>query len=1170
MKYLSRMTALLCALFVSAVMLGQNISIKCSDTPLKEVLRSIQSQSDYKFVYNGSLVDTERKISVNVENETIAKALEIIFKGSQVEYKILGNQITLSPKATSKQGQARSRINGKVTDNSGETLPGVYVRSASGATAVSNLDGAYEIDAADGEELFFSFLGMKEAKAVAALGRKLDVVMSPDVEYIENAVVTGYQTISKERATGSYKVVTQAQLEKPASSIAERLIGTTSGMQSTVDADGNVSFEIRGLTSLSTNAQPLLVVDGFAINDGFASINPNDVESISILKDAAAASIWGAKSANGVIVVTTKSGRNQDRGTVKVNFSAMMKYSPKIDWSYYNPVAATDDLIDFEMKAWNNGNGLFGSVYYLPNEDNYQSLTFMSKVYEYLNENRLGHLSDSEMNAKIDALRGIDNSGQIKKYLLQNPFTRQYNLNVSSRGERMTSTLSLLYEHSDKYQQGNADDKYNVGYRSVTKLFKWLDFNFAGNIAITNSSSNGISLSELASISPYQNLVDESGNLVKFYKYYGPNIKRYYEGLDFPYSDWTYNPIEEMRGRNNTTKRTSLRAQGGLAAHIIPGLDVESKFQYETISAEYRGISDETTYYTRQDINYASSWNHSTNVITPNRPSGSIMNMSGSEIDAYNWRNQISFNRSFGGDRHQVSAVAGTEMSSTVGRSVSYPTVYGYDDEKLTVGKFPNGVGGSGIYKLTDMQGYSITNPYTSSFSYSTDRYFSIYMNASYTFDRRYTISASARSDASNLITDDPAYRYSPFWSVGASWNAGREEFLSSLSWLDELKVRATFGYNGNVDRTTSFMPLISMGTTQNSYFQNYTASISSFGNPTLRWEKTGTLDLGVDFSLFGGKLFGKADVYNRNGKNLIVQVSIPAVNGTTSQKLNAAEMTNRGAEIELGSNLNIVGRDVIWSGNVNFAYNNNKITKLFKSSIQSYQLYMYTGTTSAYYEGYNANTLWSLQYKGMHNTGSETSPKMSPVVLGPEGELCDFLSWVTGGDPTTYLVNQGTVVAPFSMGLNGTFKIYDFDLSYSFTGKFGHVFRGFGYNYPYSYNVMPNKALTEMLASDGSDLALMPSFNGSEDRYYFWDRFYPYLDYLTQNAGHIRCQEINLAYRVPASLVSRLHISSAKVYLQGNNLFVISNNKWHEDPEYPLGTIRPSAAYTLGVNISF
>ncbi|MCF0165508.1 MAG: TonB-dependent receptor plug domain-containing protein, partial [Bacteroidales bacterium] len=547
MKNLSKFAALLCCLLISISAMGQNISIKCSDTPLKEVLKTIQSQSSYKFVYNGSLVDMDRKVSVDVENSDIEKILEQVFAGTQITYKIMGNQITLSPKAAARQG--KTKVTGTVKDNTGETLPGVYVKSASGVSAITNLDGIFEMEASDGEELAFSFMGMKDTSVNADIRRNMTVVMAPDIEYLENAVVTGYQTISKERATGSYNVIAKAQIEKPASSIAERLIGQTAGMQSTVSADGDVSFEIRGLTSLSTNAAPLLVVDGFAISDSFSSINPNDVESISVLKDAAAASIWGAKSANGVIVITTKSGRNLDKGSVKVDFSAMFKLSPKIDWKYYNPVASSSELVDFELKAWNNGNGIYGSAYYLPNEDNYQEYSRMSLVYQYLNENRLGYLSTSEMNAKIDALRNIDNSDQIKKYLLQNPFIHQYNLNVSSRGERMTNVLSLMYEHNDKYLKGNNSNKYNVGLRSTTKVFKWLDFNFNGNITVTDTQKNGIDLGTLAEISPYQELVDKDGNLVKFYQsLYGPTVQRYFEPLNFPYSDWKYNPIEEMRG----------------------------------------------------------------------------------------------------------------------------------------------------------------------------------------------------------------------------------------------------------------------------------------------------------------------------------------------------------------------------------------------------------------------------------------------------------------------------------------------------------------------------------------------------------------------------------------------------------------------------------------------
>ncbi len=1178
-KYLRRLALLLsCVILQSNVAFAQNITFKYSDTPLITVLKEIQKQTDYKFVYNNNLINVNQKVTVDVDKANINQVMSKLLADTGIDFKIIEKQITLSPKQFS-EGQ-RKNIVGLIYDEQGDPLPGVYVQSASGKTAVSDLNGNFSIPAGDKEMLTFSFLGMEKLTLAADSRRRMNVGMKSDMVALEDVVVTGYQTISKERATGSFNIVKGEQLEKPSVNIAERLIGTTAGVQSTVDADGGVSFEIRGQTSLLANAQPLLVVDGFPTQDSFSSINPNDVESVSILKDAAAASIWGARSANGVIVVVTKKGANAKKGDVKVDVSTMWKYSPKIDWSYANPLATSAETIEYETIGYGDGNGFFGSAYWMPAQDTYEDYSGMSLATTAMNEYKLGYISESEMKATLSKLAGQNNSDQIKKYMLDNPFTQQYNVNITSATERSTNVLSLMYEHQDKYLKCNSDNKYNVGYRTTVKLFKWLDFSFNGNFNQTNSINNATSYSDIAALSPYQMLANEDGSLIYDYAYaydyygynysgalYGPNIERHVPTGNFPYSDWKSNLISDRDGRDYRTRRTSVRAQAGLTFHIIDGLTFDSKFQYENIESYTKNINDESTIYVRYAVNTASTWDKTTNKVTANLPKGGIMNQSKSSVSSYNWRNQANFDRNFDGDKHQVSAIVGTEVSNIVNQGTNYSTTYGYNDDKLTVGTFPNGVGGSGNLRLYNWMGGTQTFGYTNSYSYKTERYFSLYANASYTFDKKYTISGSARTDASNLITDDPKYRYAPFWSVGLSWNATNESFMSEVDWLDRLVVRATYGYNGNVDRSTSFMPLINVSTTQNTYIQDFTASVSSYGNPTLRWEKTGTFDFGFDFSALKGKLFGKLDLYNKKGEDLVVSMSIPSVNGTSSQKMNAAEMTNRGVEVELGSSLNILDRDIVWNGSLNFSYNYNRIDKLFKTTYAAYELY--GGGTSAYVQGYDANTLWSFEYAGIRNVGTEANPKYRPVVQGTDGDVYDFTGW-TPGDGRDYLLHMGTKVAPFSLGFSSNFKIYDFNVSFMFTGKFGHVFNGYSFNYDSMTGGqgLPNKLYSEVVNADPNKMVPIPT--DGETRYYFWDRFYPYLDYLVQSANHIRCQEVSVSYNVPRRFLQHLRLSKATLYAQANNLFVITNNKYDEDPEYTLGSIKPTPSYTFGVNFTF
>ena len=789
-------------------------------------------------------------------------------------------------------------ITGQVTDQTGAPIVGVTVTikgSTTGTTTDPN--GNYRIQGSAEDILLFQCLGYNAQEMKIGQKTSMDIELLESIEHLEDVVVTGYQTISKERATGSFDIVNKAQIEKPSSNIASRLIGTVAGLTSTQDAYGNPVFEIRGRSSLSSSAtQPLLVVDGFAIEGGFESINPNDVESISILKDAAAASIWGAKSANGVIVITTKNARPEGGGTsVTVDYSGFLKVSPKLDLDYTLSQAPVNDVIDYEIKGFTS---MDSSIWY-HEESDYSG--GMSRVYELLTQNRLGHLSEADMNAQIDQYRKYNNHDQIKKYLFQNPIVHQENVSVNIATERSSNTLSAMYQNS---------------------------------------------------------------------------------------------------------------------------------------------------------------------------------------------------------------------------------------------------------------------------FSYTTDRYFSAFGNLSYTFDDRYTVSGSVRTDASNLITDDPKYRYAPFWSVGASWQIGKEKFMQDVAWVDALTLRATYGYNGNVDKSTTFKPLVNINTSPNVVTGEYTGSMSSYGNPTLRWERTGTWNIGVDFSLLRGKLFGKVDVYNKHSEDLIASVSLPSVQGTSTMKLNNGELLNKGIEMEVGSSLRI-SPNVSWTGTLTLSYNKNRIKSLAVEPSGAYTQAMSDGSSDGWMEGYDINTLWCYKYGGLQNVGSATSPVMKPTLVTKDGEYKTFDSW-PAGDPLDHAYDMGTLVAPWNMAISTSFRVYDFDISLIITGKFGHKFKRESFNYPgITGRSIPNSKYSEVVNCDPNEIVPLPQTE-TETRYYFWNRFFPYMSYLVESASHMRLQEFNVTYNVPQKAVRKIGLRSLQVYAQCNNPFNVYFNKYNEDPEYPRGSIRLQASYTFGIKCKF
>ena len=1020
----------------------------------------------------------------------------------------------------------------------------------------------YSITAKESDNLLFSCLGYEDTILPVGKSTVINVTMNEDSEELQSVVVTGYQTISKERATGSFDILSKNQIEKPTGNISSRLIGAAPGLSYSQDVYGNPTFLIRGESTFSAGTAPLVVIDGFPVESQFESLNPNDVESITILKDAAAASIWGAKSANGVIVITTKNASvaANDKPVVNVEYSGFYKVSPRLNLDYALSQASTSDIIDYEVNNYSR----WSADLFWPEESDYYGGNDV--VYNLLNEARLGHMSQSDAMAKINALRSVDNYDQIQEYLLQNASTHQENLSITIGTKRSQSAFSVLYQNDDRIEKLNQSKKLNVSFRNRTNLFKWLDFNINGTYNYTRSNNSGIGIPDL---SRFENIADANGNLIRYDGgIYLPYVERYVTPGSFPYEDWTWNPVEEAQNRNLMSYSTLARIQGGLTFKILKGLSIDTKAQYELIQGRSHNYYNENTFYVRDMVNEASTWDRTSGKVTQNLPSGGILSQSHNQTGILTLRAQANFNRTFA-EKHSFAAVAGVEGTDNVYQKWGHPNTYGYNDNTLTVGTFPNGPGGTGNLALKNWQGSNQTFGYVNSFSYTTDRYFSAFANASYTYDGKYTVSASARTDASNLITDDPAYRYAPFWSVGASWQLGKENFMKNVSWVDVLTLRATYGHNGNVDKSTTFKPLINPSATPNANTKEYTATMSSYGNPALRWERTKTFDVGVDFALLDGKLHGKFDVYNKKSIDLISEKTLPYVQGTTKLTMNCGEVSNKGFELELGSTLPI-NRDIVWDGTLMLSYNKNRITARKYTPSSPYQP-VYSGGSYGWIEGYDMNTLWSYEYGGLINNGSETSPDMQPTLVGVDGKQWTFGTWPSGTNWDNICYDNGTTVAPVNVSFSTGLRIYDFEVSMILTGKFGHVFRRESFNYPAvtGGHFSINSKYTEIKDCDPSERVPLP-LKDNEGRYYFWDRFWPFMSYLTENASLIRVQELYAAYNLPKHCTNWLGINSLKVFVEANNPCNIFFNKWNEDPEFPRGSYPLQSSYMFGIKCNF
>jgi TonB-linked SusC/RagA family outer membrane protein len=1020
-----------------------------------------------------------------------------------------------------------------------------------------------EITAND-RRLTFSYIGMKDATVIVRGNKKsvmLDpVVMQDDGHLLNEVVVTGYQTLSRERATGAFdKIDNEALSARPSSDLSTALQGLVAGMQGTENEDGTVDFKIRGTSSFYANTSPLIVVDGFPIEGNFNSINPNDVESVTVLKDAAAASIWGTRSANGVIVITTKHAKANSKLTVQGKSFWRIGTRPDID--YILAQADSRATVDYELQTLENGWN-FGD--YVPGGVN-GLLTPLDEVHEIYYNHMYNGLSEADMNQQLDELRNRSNRSQLKKYLMQQQLLQQYNVSISGGTDKFTNYASLLYEKNKEATIKRGYERFMANYNGNYRINRHVSASFGATWQKRNINTSGVKVSDFANLEPYEMLLNDDGS-------YAYNTSDWFnqqevENIDassFPSSDFSYNMLREVRNRNYRTNTDNWRIQLGLNFNIIKGLTYDIKYQYEYNKSSYRYLDSPETYAVRYYENFFTDFDSTTGeCVESYLPTGSKLQSGNSTNKNSVLRNQINYKNIFG--KHDVSALAGIEISEYKSSSTTNPTVFGYDENTNTAPAPWYGTKSDikNLYGYSFYNDYYLFNLWQTQFSDRTDRYLSYYLNAAYMYDNRYGVSFSSRWDGSNFVTDDSSLRWSPMWSVGAKWNMKNEKFLKDVADVDYLTLRFTYGLNGNAETSTSTQTLINMS--ESSVTNTTIARIASYGNPNLSWEVTHSTNFGVDFSFFRNMLSGKFDVYNRMSKDVIGTVNIPAVYGSTSQRFNNAKISNRGFELELTGRFNI--DDLHINSTITYAYNKNKVEKLYHPNNECYA-YMYADDiTSGYFiEGKPIGAVYGYKFAGTEDG--------VPYVWGPDGTKCSLsdltLSYDTFGSDD-FLEYKGSSISPHTFGWANEFSWKGLSLYVYLTGKFGGYYRTPTAQTPYldtSGAQFISKYIYRYEESDGSEMPTWP--NKGDYMCYRWDRYIPYLSCFIEDASFIRLKELTLSYQLPAVWMSKLKLQGVKVYCQARDLGIIwAANKYDDDPEWLPGTNKPSTSITLGLDVT-
>lgn len=501
----------------------ENYEVNCSNLRLSEVLKEVTRETGYSFVYNNTSLDLSRTVTVNVSSPDINVVLEAVFEGTGITWILMDKQIALRQEEVPQNNQEAApqqgvrKIRGQVLDNEDIPLVGADVL-VKGTTAgvYTDVDGSYEIEVPDNPEvsLVFNFFGMKPHEELIGSRDRINVILFPDVEMLDAVVVTGYQTISKERTTGAFAKVNSEQFEtQRISNVSTMLEGRVAGL-----TDG----QIRGVTSMNGLTTPLYVIDGFPVekttNDGYGNwvesvpdINPEDIQSITVLKDAAAASIYGARAANGVVVITTKRAQKDQ---MNVSFSATLSLQPYSTYAdKYLADAATMVELEREWAAQNPNLQGAGAAAYAQGllDDN----TFTTQGIRALLRGYAGQMTQSEVDAQLAALAAMGYSyyDDIKRYGARNPFSQQYNLSFGRGSEKNTFNASITYRNnleSDKYTD---NDDIGINIQNTTQITKWLTLDVGTYLNYGSGSTQSFSLfSPGYTYMPYDRLVNGDGS----------------------------------------------------------------------------------------------------------------------------------------------------------------------------------------------------------------------------------------------------------------------------------------------------------------------------------------------------------------------------------------------------------------------------------------------------------------------------------------------------------------------------------------------------------------------------------------------------------------------------------------------------------------------------------
>jgi TonB-linked SusC/RagA family outer membrane protein len=1026
----------------SAVGYAQRVTLNESGASLGNIINKIRLQTGYDFVFNSKDVGNAKKVTINLRNVQLEDALKVLFKDQNLTYSVKDKFIVIEAAKPSLMDNLRAvfvniDVRGRVVDSAtGNPLPGATVSVKGRRQGVrTGTDGTFLLQNVEEDaKVVISYTGYstKEVKAARDLGTISMEIAVGDLQEVAVTVNTGYQRIKPEQSTGAVSQIGTKEYESRVSSnFLDGLVNRLPGLMinnsvqftSTTPGVGETTrplFNIRGISTMSANQSPLIVVDGYPTELTLDMIDPNEIKSVTILKDAASATVYGVRASNGVIIIERKQAMP---GAAQFNFRTTLSLTPEENYSRYrwDPEASGINASYVRERQALIVTPSSWTALYAPG-----SVTGgnTKRAIPYYIQAQLvaGIITPAQAESSFAELANYDNLEDYSRLFQRTAVAQTNTLNISGGVPNALYYITANYTNNRSNAILNDNNRFQLTGRTTLKLAKRLSLELTTEYQ--ENRINGAPVPGAASYAGYERYEDVNGNPAAIIsESYAPvyNNVLLSQGL----LDQNYYPLIEANKVSNKTRTLNNKTIANFNYDIGKGFNLLFGGVYETSRTEFRHLAAQGSNEVNALVNNFTVTPTTANpslVFKRNVPDGDFLRQQNTTSTGYTARTQLNYNKRIG--NHSLNGIAGAEIRRVLNKS-NLASYFGYNDQSLLhqpvdYASIINGVAAVRGTLVTSIPFGTLNSLFNQ--TYDDDRYVSAFSNIVYSFKDTYSLSGSIRIDQSNLFGSDPKYKYKPLWSLGAAWNIHKEDFMNNINWLHQLKLRGAYGFNGNVAKLS--LPQVIAQAQNNPQNTPTIPSLVLFSNANtgLRWEQTENLNFGLDYNVFKN-ITGSFEYYTKKTTDVMGNSSIDPTLGASSALVNYATIRNNGLEFSLKADW-ISTNNFNWNTGIVVAKNNSKVLDVYRTGRYDPQILDVLG----YVSGYPVGAMFSYNTTGLNNEGH-------PIILDQNGNSFVVNTSTTGtplvtamSDKNSGLVQySGTTIPTINAGLSNRVDVGNF-----------------------------------------------------------------------------------------------------------------------------------------------